>query len=294
MATSLRALLSRLHRGTRRPAVPLVDAASLGAAARRTRLVRLSLGLTLVAVLIVAFMLAPREPGRRFIPADAVGIVVLDLSSSVRPSTYRRIGLELAGLAATRQRIGLVLFSDVAYEALPTGTPASELKPVLRFFLPPESTGPEPTGAAASAARSPWEQWFSAGTKISTGLFLAYDMLRNDHVKRGAVVLISDLDDDPNDLAPLAESVAQFAENGIPLKVVALDPTPANAEFFKNLLGSGDGFREARLPTGAEGQGRVELEGSFPTALFAAALCATALLALGAWWAEPLRWERPA
>ena len=52
---------------------------------------------------------------------------------SIRPTTYKLIGIELASLA-TDQRVGVVLFSDVAYTALPPGTPASELASFARFY----------------------------------------------------------------------------------------------------------------------------------------------------------------
>src|SRR5205814_1256489 len=112
--------------------VPLADPASLDRAARRTRIVRLVLAAALVAMTAIAFFVAPRTPGRRFLPSNATGIVVLDLSSSVSPDTYYRIEQTLATIAASQSRLGLVLFSDTAYEALPPGTSAQELKPLLR------------------------------------------------------------------------------------------------------------------------------------------------------------------
>src|SRR2546430_3064714 len=188
----LRALARRLRLlGANETAVPLADPRQLDAAARGTRIVRLLLAVALVACAAGAFLLAPRTAGRRFLPPNTTGVVVLDVSSSIRPETYYRIEQTLATIAASRSRLGLVLFSDVAYEALPPGTPAAELKSLLRFFAPPTAnSGP----SASQALRSPWEQWFSGGTKISNGLFLAAHMLEQRHATRSAVVLISDLD----------------------------------------------------------------------------------------------------
>jgi hypothetical protein len=276
-----------LHRapGT---AIPLADPTSLDRAARRTRVVRLLLAATLVAATIAAFLVAPSTPGRRFLPANATGIVVLDVSSSVQPDTYYRIEQTLATIAASQSRLGLVLFSDVAYEAFPPGTPAQELKPLLRFFAPPTA------GASASTqyARTPWDQWFSGGTRISSGLYLAAQMLEQQHVKRSAVMLISDLDDDPTDLNRLTDSVILLQQRKVPLEIVGLSPTGANAEFFKNLLGTNAIFQQARLPTGAQARGQLEVTGTFATWLAAFAALAICALALNEWWAEPLRWRR--
>jgi hypothetical protein len=274
----------------REGALPLADAERLDAAARRTRAVRLVLGAGLVAAILAAFLVAPRTAGRRFIPADTTGVVVLDVSSSVQPETYFRIEQALATIAASPSRLGLVLFSDVAYEAFPPGTPAAELKPLLRFFAP--QSGPSSKSAADQIARTPWDQWFSAGTRISSGLFLASHMLEERHVKRSAVILISDLADDPTDLARLTDAVLLLEQRRIPLEIVGLDPKQQNAEFFKQLLGTDALFQEARLPTGAQARGKLELTGTLAAGLALCAGLAIALLALNEWWVEPLRWRR--
>jgi len=286
---SVRALVRGIFRVPHEVALPLADAERLDRAARRTRTVRLLLGAALVAAILAAFMLAPRTAGRRFVPANTTGVVVLDVSSSVQPETYFRIEQTLATIAASPSRLGLVLFSDVAYEALPPGTPAAQLKPLLRFFAP--QTGATPS-AGDQAARTPWDQWFSAGTRISSGLFLAAHMLEQRPVRRSAVILISDLADDPTDLARLTDAVLLLEQRGVPLEIVGLNPKLQNAEFFKQLLGSDALFREARLPTGAQARGKLELTGTLATGLALCAALAIALLALNEWWVEPLRWKR--
>ena len=200
---------------------------------------------------------------------------MLDVSSSVKPSTYFRIEQTLATIAATQSRLGLVLFSDVAYEAFPSGTAAAELKPLLRFFAPPTGKVGE---SEAQLARTPWDQWFSAGTKISNGLLLALRMLDEQHAKRAAVMLISDLADDPTDLTRLTDAVLAFQDRKIPLEIVALDPTPANADFFRRLLGDEAVFQEAKLPTGAQARGQLELTGTFSIALAVFAVLSIGLL----------------
>jgi hypothetical protein len=268
--------------------VPLADASSLDGAARRTRLVRLALATVLVASAVAAFLAAPATPGRRFLPADATGIVVLDVSSSVKPETYYRIEQTLATIAASQSRLGLVLFSDTAYEAFPPGTPARELKALLRFFAPAAAS----TAANDQSTRSPWDQWFSGGTKISNGLFLAAQLLQQQHVKKSSVILISDLADDPIDIARLTDAVLLLEQRAVPLEIVALAPTAANADFFQRLLGTDAIFREATLPTDAQARGQLEVTGTFGIGLAVFAALVIALLTLNEWWAEPLRWRR--
>jgi hypothetical protein len=284
---NVRALLRQALRRAQGTPVPLADPTSLDRAARRTRIVRLLLAVALVAATVVAFLVAPRTPGRRFLPSDATGIVVLDVSSSVKPETYYRIEQTLATIAASQSRLGLVLFSDVAYEALPPGTSAQELKPLLRFFAPRSNNA-----AGAQLARTPWDQWFSAGTRISSGLYLAAHMLQQEHVKRSAVMLISDLADDPTDLSRLTDAVVLLEQRKVPLEIVGLDPSAANADFFQRLLGTDAVFREAHLPTGAQARGQLEVTGTFAVWLAVFAALAIALLTLNEWWAEPLRWRR--
>lgn len=287
MRTSVRASIRHVLQRAHGTPVPLADPRSLDRAARRTRVVRSVLAVAIVAATVVAFLVAPRTPGRRFLPSDATGIVVLDVSSSVKPETYYRIEQTLATIASSQSRLGLVLFSDVAYEALPPGTSAQELKPMLRFFAPPSSD----PAAAKQLARSPWDQWFSAGTRISAGLYLAAHMLQQQHVKKSAVMLISDLADDPTDLSRLTDAVLLLQQRQVPLEIVGLDPSPANADFFQRLLGTDAVFREAHLPTGAQARGELVVTGTFAIWLAVLATVAIALLAVNEWWAEPLRWR---
>jgi hypothetical protein len=270
--------------------LPVAGADWLDRAARRTRVIRIVLAAALLAAVAAAFLVSPRHPGRRYLPAQAVGIVVLDVSSSVRPSTYYRIEQTLDSIAASRGRLGLVLFSDVAYEALPPGTPASELKPILRFFAPPSANAQ----TDQYLADSPWQQWFSAGTRISEGLGLAERMLENEHAKRGAVLLISDLADDPVDIQPLKDQVLSLEQKSVPVEIVALDPTVQNANFWKSLLGAQAVYQTAKLPTGAQARGKIEVTNGFSTKLAVLAAATILLLALNEWWAEPFRYLRRA
>ena len=122
---------------------------------------------------------------------------MLDVSASISTDTYSRIGGTLPRSRDSGGRFGLVVFSDQAYEALPPGTPAADLAPLVRYFTLPQQTQP---GFAPTFPPNPWRATFSAGTRISAGLELAHRIALEDKPRRPTVVLVSDLDDDPSDL----------------------------------------------------------------------------------------------
>jgi hypothetical protein len=289
MAPRLTGLFRLSRRPPTRDAIPLADAGGLAAPARRTRLARLVLAGALVAVGVGTVASVPSSEGRRFFPADTVGVVVLDLSSSIRPNTYDLIADQLRQLSSTDQRFGLVLFSDVAYEALPPGTPARELRPFIRFFEPQRRRY---DSEGMPIPRSPWEQWFSAGTAISSGLDRALALLDDARVRNGSVVLISDLADDPSDLEDVADTILEYTQRGISLRIVALEPSSEDRNFFGRLLDDPTAFSLVMLPDERRGRGRVEADAPFPTDLVLLASLAVVLLALNEYWARPFEWRR--
>ena len=77
----------------------------------------------------------PGQAGENAFPGSESGVLVLDMSASVgRPG--RSFLRPIEYLSKTGQDFGLVVFSDVAYEAVPPGTSASELSAYLRIFRP--------------------------------------------------------------------------------------------------------------------------------------------------------------
>lgn len=217
--------------------VPLADARELRPLARRTRLERVVLVAVLLA-LVVAVALAARRPELRaqpFVPSGSDGLVVLDLSASISPDTYARIGSTLTALADGGGRYGLVIFSDVAYEALPPGSPAEQLRAFARYFTP-------------NAPANPWTASFSSGTRISSGIELAREIAAREQLRRPAVVLVSDLEDDPPDLGPLRASALAAQREGLRLGVVGLNPDPEDERFFRRLLVAPGALRAAPPP----------------------------------------------
>ena len=264
------------------PAIPLPDARAFDAARARTTVLRVGLAAALLVLLVAAFFLArnPR-PDDSLLPSGTSPVVVLDMSWSTS-SDYRQIGSTLRELAASHRRIGLVVFSDVAYEMFPPGTPARELRSLLRFF----------TGPKSRRAASPWASSLSGGTRISTALQLARDVLRREHVGNGSVVIVSDLGDAPNDRAALSAAVLGYVRAGIPLRVVGIDATPENEQLFQGLLGSRPVERRPGV-TSAAGSGSPS--SGLPLALIVVAAVLFVLLAVNELTCARLRWgEEPA
>ena len=209
--------------------IPLADARAFAAAELRTRVLRYGLALALAGTLAAAFLVAngSTSTGNALLPSGTSPVVVLDLSWSTS-SDYRRIGQTLRDLAASDRRIGLVAFSDAPYEMFPPGTPARELDSLLRFFAGPKSR----------RADSPWATSLSGGTRISSALVLALDILHRERISNGSAVLVSDLGDSPNDRAALSAAVVTYLREGVPLRVIGIDPTEEDSRFFQDLLGS--------------------------------------------------------
>ncbi len=233
----------------RRRAIPTGDLAALGRVVRRTALVRAALVLGLVAALAAGAALA-REPEIErveLVPAGTSAVVVLDVSASVEgssriaevlPDLYvnpnKRIRAALETLADRDEPVGLVVFSDVAYELLPPGSPGRTLAPLVRFFAPVEEA--LVSGADDAFLQTPWSRSFSGGTQISAGLSTALEMLERDGSGRGSILLLSDLDapDDP----VLTEVLGRIREAGVTVRIVSLLSDNEREQVYRRILGN--------------------------------------------------------
>jgi len=265
-------------------AIPLADAPALRLSARRTFAVRTVLAAIGVAAVVV-FLLASRHPHTQTIvplPAHADTVLVLDLSASISSDTFSRIGGTLAALSRTGGRFGLVVFSDEAYEALPPGTRAADLAPLVRYFtLPPQSH----PGFAPTFPANPWENTFSGGTRISAGMELAHAIAASGHPP-ATVVLVSDLDDNPSDLTKLESVLLAYRRDRVPVRIVGLNPSPQDTEFFQRVLNPSPVVVQA--PTLAQAPPHETTP--FPWTLVALGLAAAVALAARALWAPRLDW----
>ena len=241
-----------------RPAISSYDVRVLRRARLRALALRVLLAGGAIALLGAAAATARgldvRE--RSFLPPGSTGVVVLDLSLSIAETNYKDVRRAVRQLVKTDAPVGLVIFSDVSYELLPPGTPASELEPLLRLLQPPESGPPI----------NPWWDAFRAGTRISSALRLAHDMLERDKVENGFVVLVSDLETAPEDVQSMSRTVQELGEAGIDVRVVPIAPSSDGLRLFGGLLGP-KAFASLPGSTGEERQFQSAVGSGLPTGL---------------------------
>jgi hypothetical protein len=276
--------------------IPIADAGAFAAPARRTRLMRLLLALALTGLLAGCVLLARgREARPSSYFASGGGVAVVDLSTSIDPDRYRRVARVIRTLVNTGQPVGLVAFSDSAYEMLPPGTRGEQLRPLLRFFEPPATTsrrgGPR-LAQGFGFLESPWSGTFRGGTRISTGLAVARRILARDRIVSGSVLLVSDLDDSPLDLEALTQEVVRYQRDGIDLRVVPLFPNPEDRLFFSRIAGPGAFVQNDELLANTALEEQQTLVGSFPLSLVAASGLLLVLLAVNEHLFGRLRWRR--
>lgn len=212
-----------------RPAIDTRDAAAFRAAARRTLALRVLFAGGAVLLLAGAFLAArdldPRDRG--LLPTGTSGVVVLDVSLSILDDQSGVVRRTLQALVDADAPVGLVVFSDVPYELFPPGTPSSELRPLIRM-LAPVGSGP---------AVTPWTDTFRSGTRISSALRVAQDMLEGDRVANGSILLISDLETAPDDVPATAQVLRSITRSGVPIRLLALGPSSDARTLFGGILG---------------------------------------------------------
>lgn len=217
--------------------IPFSDATDLRPAARRTAIAAAALAIVVgLAALAVNVAARRSEPARvSLLPAGDSVVVVLDLSLSIPEVAYTRMRNAMTELAASDARVGLVLFSDIAYELLPTGSPAAELEPVLRYLTPVPAEFNDRTGGPLYAD-DPWSGGFRGGTKISVAIDRAREMIEREG-DAGSILLISDLDTADSDAEPLAASLRRLRQSRLPMRIVPLYPLDENRAYFANQVG---------------------------------------------------------
>ncbi len=203
----------------------------------RTGLAVAGLGLLATAVSVAHGM----DPERSaFVPQGSQTVVVVDLSKSVEAIGYPRVGKVLGTIAEADEPTGLVIFSDTAYELLPPGSPAADLRPLLRYFKPVRVVDDVP-----DYPPNPWSLSFAGGTRASTALEIARQALRRDRIDRGSIVLVSDLEIPLSDIPALTETITTLRREGTQLRVVPLFPNSDARFVFERLVGK-SAFIEGR------------------------------------------------
>ncbi|MGA3363064.1 MAG: vWA domain-containing protein [Solirubrobacteraceae bacterium] len=264
--------------------IPLADAVELRHRARPARLLTTLLAAAAIGCAVAALLVARNPRTSTFVPLgrNANAVLVLDLSASISADTFSRIAATLRTLADSSGHFALVVFSDLAYEALPPGTPAVDLTPLIRFFTIPPLRDGQPVFPS-----NPWANTFTGGTSISSGMQIALQIALAQQ-QRPTVILVSDLDDDPGDLPALAGVLAEDRHDKVPVRLVGLSPAPEDVAFFTAVLG--DDARVTDAPTLA--QSPPQQTTPFPWALVALALLAAVTLGLREGWAPKLDWRR--
>jgi hypothetical protein len=265
-------------RGTtlkRRGATALADLPRLRARADRTTAVRAALVLGLAACLAAAILLARSAGSGRaaLLPEGAkTGVVVADMSGSESGLPFERVATVLRALAAANQAMGLVMFSDTAYELLPPNSPASSLLEFERFFDPQSISGGSPI-----FGETPWAQ-FSAGTRISEGLRMGQEALQRAHVAHGSLLLISDLNDSSADEESLVAEAFALKKAHIPVRIVPVVAGRADVRIFASLFGWSSFVVPSAYRTTASEQVQ-PVASSWPWALIAVGVILVGMLA---------------
>jgi hypothetical protein len=216
-------------------ATPFADLPQLRAAARRTAAVRVVLALSLVVTLALLFGVARSAGAGRaavFPEGTCTGVVALDMSASISGPTYARVATTLRGIVSANQSIGLVMFSDSAYELLPPNSPPAALQQFIHFFTPVRIEGGIP-----SFAPTPWDT-FMAGTRIAAGLDAARAALVRARVKCGAILLVSDLNDSGADQGALEQEALLLRKLRLPVRIVPLFASTLDLRLFGALFGT--------------------------------------------------------
>ena len=296
--------MSGLGDSLHRPGLPTSAAGELEGAHRRTRRLRFAVAAAVLALLAGCFFVARTLdvlPTSYFAQSTG-GVVVLDLSTSVDPIKAQRAERVLRTFAETEGRVGLVVFSDSAYEMFPPDTRSEELRPLLRFFEGPNPSQPsfrrfgrrgrdDDDEPRRRELETPWSLSFRGGTRISTGLTEARRIIEREGDPALSVLLISDLDNSGFDSSFLPDELAAYRQAGIELRVIPLFPPAEDREFFEQLLGKDAFVKDIELIRNTRVHQHQTLVGAFPWFLAGFAAVLLALLAVNERWFGRLSWS---
>jgi von Willebrand factor type A domain len=215
-------------------AAPLADLPRIHVPAQRTAAVRLLLAVALAGTLVWLFFVAQDAGAGRaavFPEGTSTGVVALDMSASISGPIYARVATTLRGIVNANQSVGLIMYSDTAYELIPPNSPPAAMLQFIPFFVPQRYYGSTPV-----FGQTPWDT-FMGGTRIAGGLKMARLALRRAHVKHGAILLVSDLDDSNADQGLLEDEALKLRTAHVPVRIVPLYAQPRDRRLFGALFG---------------------------------------------------------
>jgi hypothetical protein len=221
------AVPERLRRPRERR-LPYGELATLRAPLRRAALARGVLAFALAATFLAALAIAFSRDARpsALLPAGTTGMIVLDLSAST--GAKAEVGELFRRLASGNERTGLAVFSDGAYEVLPPGIPGRDFAPMVRFFTP---------GPGGETAGDPWSSGFTGGTNVVAGIETAVATFERDRVESGSILLISDLEFVPEQIARLPALLTELRRTRIEVRILPVDARAEQRRFFERVLG---------------------------------------------------------
>jgi hypothetical protein len=202
------------------------------------------------------------------VPSGKTGLLVLDLSAS---TSERAFAQTIEKLANADEQVGLIAFSDAAYELIPPGSPGRELLPLLRYFAVVDGRQPP--------ARNPWDE-FRAGTRISEGLRLSHEVIRQEGLEDVSILLVSDFEILPDEIQRTADQVALLTSEGVEVRLVPLNPTPERRARMEAVLGGAAILREESPDAPVRAPEARSLAAAAPWAFVAIAALLVGLLAL--------------
>ena len=281
-ADGRRRLVGALDR-LRGPAIPIATTAPLKPAARRTLFAQILLALVLVGFVVAASQTerSNAAAARGLLSGAQGGMLVLDVSRSIKAEANRTIANVLRQLIAAHARIGMVAFSDIAYELLPPGSPSAELRSLLPYFSPGSHL---PRPGSDPIPPNPWNAEFSGGTQISSGLAVAHAALVRAGFPKGQILLVSDLDTAPDDVPRVALTFNSFRNQGVPFRIVPVTPRAENLALFQNLAGKGAFTNPVARTGNALGETQGSQGSHTPWTLIAFALLVLSALAVNEYW----------
>jgi hypothetical protein len=151
-------------------------------------------------------------------PPDLPGetVLLIDVSGSITTQGNAVVERTLASFHdyPPDRHAAIVYFASSAAVGSPTSSPAAELSGLSRLFT-----------REATQKRAGWAGGFDAGTVISRAVALARAILVYEHAHDGRVVLVSDLQDNPQDLKPLHQQLLLLQATHAQLAIMPLPPT---------------------------------------------------------------------
>jgi predicted phage tail protein len=91
-------------------------------------------------------------------------------------------------------------------------------------------------GGAPVFAQTPWDN-FSGGTRVASGLIEARHALARAHVRQGAILIVSDLDDASADQSALYAEALRLRSAHIVVRIVPLFASQVNINYFAAVFG---------------------------------------------------------